>query len=189
VGEWRPSWDGPSRSATRETLNERHCPGCHLALEPGPRHRRNPHHHRNPRLVPHLGVRRHRIQRHRSRPTRRYRHRPNTAGGFSMPRFTYPKIAAVVLAVLTVFAGPASAKPGEAHFTPASTSHRYDGAHGIFTADAVYGPENKLFWSLRLSDSVRAIVVGPMACGATVEGKRGYGDHHPSVPADYQWHS
>ncbi|WP_280425489.1 hypothetical protein [Nocardia carnea] len=22
-----------------------------------------------------------------------------------------------------------------------------------------------------------------------MEGKRGYGDHHPSVPADYQWHS
>src|SRR5690606_28287543 len=135
--------------------------GRHLALEPGPRHRRNPHHHRNPRLVPHLGVRRHRIQRHRSRPTRRYRHRPNTAGGFSMPRFTYPKIAAVVLAVLTAFAGPASAKPGEAHFAPTQTSYRYDGIHGIFTGDAVYGPEPKLFWSLRLSESVRAIVVGP----------------------------
>lgn len=106
-----------------------------------------------------------------------------------MPRISYPKIVAAVLAVLTVFAGPASAKPGEAHFAPTQTSYRYDGIHGIFTGDAVYGPEPKLFWSLRLSESVRAIVVGPMSCGATVEGKRGYGDHHPSVPADYQWHS
>ncbi|WP_280397578.1 hypothetical protein [Nocardia carnea] len=75
-------------------------------------------------------------------------------------------------------------------FTPTNTSHRYDGAHGIFTADAVYDPANyRLFWSLRLSDSVRAIVQGTMACGAHVEGKRGYSDHHPSIPADYLWHS
>ncbi len=72
-----------------------------------------------------------------------------------MPRHPYPKIAAAVLAVLTVLAGPASAKPGEAHFAPTQTTYRYDGAHGIFTGDAVYGPENKLFWSLRLSESVR----------------------------------
>src|SRR5690606_29465502 len=80
-------------------------------------------------------------------------------------------------------------KPGQADFTPANTSHRYDGAHGIFTADAVYGPENKLFWSLRLSESAAANAVRPMSCGATVEGKRGYGDPPPSVPANYQWHS
>lgn len=105
-----------------------------------------------------------------------------------MSSFTYPAVLAGLLAAV-VTAAPATAKPGQADFTPTSTSHRYDGDHGIFTADAVYGPENKLFWSLRLSEQVRAIVQGPMSCGAHVEGKQGYNDHHPGIPAEYQWHS
>jgi hypothetical protein len=87
-------------------------------------------------------------------------------------------------------AAPASAKPGEVDFTPANPSYRYEGGHGIFTGDAVYDPANyRLMWSLRLSDSVRAIVLGDMACSATVDGKRGYSDNHPVVPSNYQWHS
>lgn len=106
-----------------------------------------------------------------------------------MSRRSYHSIAAIVLAALAILtAAPANAKPGVADFTPAATSYRYEGDHGIFTGDAVY-EGRQLFWSLRLSDSVREIVRGDMACGATVEGKRGYSDHHPSVPADYQWHS
>ncbi|WP_228002156.1 hypothetical protein [Nocardia australiensis] len=110
-----------------------------------------------------------------------------------MPRFAYPQIAAVILAAVAVFtAAPAHAKPGQADFTPTSTSYRYDGTHGVFTADARYNTASRghqLIWSLRLSESVRAIVLGDMACGAYVEGKRGYSDHHPAVPSDYQWHS
>ncbi|WP_067647849.1 hypothetical protein [Nocardia harenae] len=105
-----------------------------------------------------------------------------------MSRCAHSAVIACILAILT--AGPASAKPGQADFTPSNTAHRYSGDHGVFTADAVYDPANpRLFWSLRLSDSVRAIVQGPMSCGAHVEGKRGYADHHPSIAADYQWHS
>lgn len=106
-----------------------------------------------------------------------------------MPRFAYPAVFAGVLAVLTALASPAAAKPGYVDFTPTNTSHRYDGLHGIFTGDAVYGPENKLFWSLRLSESVREIVLGDMSCGASVEGQPNYHDHHASIPSNYQWHS
>jgi hypothetical protein len=113
-----------------------------------------------------------------------------------MSRRPYPTILAVCLAELAlVTAAPAQAKPGKVDFTPTNTSHRYDGQHGIFTADATYANQdptgqNRLFWSLRLSESVRAIVLGDvMSCGAYVEGKRQYSDNHPQVPADYQLHS
>ncbi|MEV6320551.1 hypothetical protein AB0M45_05040 [Nocardia sp. NPDC051787] len=73
-------------------------------------------------------------------------------------------------------------------------ANRYDGIHGSFTGDVIYASQNpnggnRLLWSLKVSTSVQALVQGPMTCGAIVDGKRGYSDFHPSVPADYWWHS
>jgi len=84
--------------------------------------------------------------------------------------------------------------PGVYHYHPHDTSYRYDGKHGSFTGDAIYAAQsapggNRLIWSLRLSSSVQAIVQGPMSCGASVIGKTGYHDFHPSISANYWWHS
>lgn len=105
--------------------------------------------------------------------------------------------AAIIAAQFITSASPAGADnsaPGHVTFSQASPHYRYDGAHGTFTGDAVYAAQspdggNRLIWSLRLSESVQALIVGDMACGATVSGKRGYADDHPQIPKDYFWHS
>ncbi|MCC3315394.1 hypothetical protein [Nocardia africana] len=79
-------------------------------------------------------------------------------------------------------------------YHPGDQSYRYEGQHGTFTGEAIYATQNadggnRLIWSLRLSPSVQAVVQGPMSCGASVVGKSGYHDFHPSIPADYWWHS
>ncbi|MBF6331110.1 hypothetical protein [Nocardia transvalensis] len=88
----------------------------------------------------------------------------------------------------------AAAVPGVYDFHPNDTRYVYEGKHGTFTGDALYASvnpsgDNRLFWSLRLSPSVQAIVQGPMSCGANVQGKSEYHDFHPGIPADYWWHS
>lgn len=44
-------------------------------------------------------------------------------------------------------------------------------------------------WSLRLSPSVQAIVLGPMTCWTTISGVSGNSDNHADIPADYLLHS
>ncbi|MBF6127787.1 hypothetical protein [Nocardia brasiliensis] len=105
--------------------------------------------------------------------------------------------AALAATLATVFAGAPSATAAPAgvyHFHPHDTRYQYNGAHGSFTGDVIYASQNpdggnRLFWSLRLSPSVQAIVQGPMNCGAVIDGVRGYSDYHPGIPADYWWHS
>lgn len=106
----------------------------------------------------------------------------------------------VTLAVIAMMMGAATAtaepgsSPGYYDFHPYDTQYRYEGKHGTFTGDVVYataGPfrDNRMFWSLRLSPYVQQFVHGTMSCGASVSGKPRYHDLHPSVPADYWWHS
>jgi hypothetical protein len=102
--------------------------------------------------------------------------------------------AAAFLVPAPQAAAAPEARPGIYHYHPNDTSYRYDGQHGSFTGDVIYAAQNasggnRLIWSLRLSPSVQAIVQGPMSCGASVIGKTGYHDFHPSIPADYWWHS
>ncbi|WP_156910279.1 hypothetical protein [Nocardia mangyaensis] len=99
-----------------------------------------------------------------------------------------------VSAALLASAPGAAAQPGHYDFHPNDTRYRYEGKHGTFTGDAVYARQdprggNRLIWSLRLSPYVQNMVQGPMSCGAAVVGKSGYHDSHPSIPADYFWHS
>ncbi len=101
--------------------------------------------------------------------------------------------AAFLVSAPQVVANP-GAVPGVYHYHPNDTRYRYDGQHGSFTGDAIYAVQdpaggNRLIWSLRVSPSVQEIVQGPMSCGASVLGKAGYHDFHPSIPADYWWHS
>ncbi len=110
-------------------------------------------------------------------------------------------LLAVLLACAATFLTPApqaAAEPGTApgsyNYHPGDQSYRYEGKHGTFTGEVIYAAQNadggnRLIWSLRLSPSVQAIVQGPMSCGASVIGKSGYHDFHPSIPADYWWHS
>ena len=106
------------------------------------------------------------------------------------------KYLTIVLAIAgLIVAAPARAQtPGHVDYTPTNLSYRYEGKHGTFTGEAVYAsahPDggNRLIWSLRLSTSVQAIVLGEMSCSASVDGKRGYSDSHIAIPADYWWHS
>lgn len=101
-------------------------------------------------------------------------------------------------ATILAHASPAVAEPGTVpgiyNFHPGDQSYHYEGQHGTFTGDVIYAVQdsnggNRLIWSLRLSPSVQALVQGPMSCGASVIGKSGYHDFHPSIPADYWWHS
>ncbi len=106
-------------------------------------------------------------------------------------------LAAVVIAIVVMCASTATAEPGSSpgcyDFHPYDTQYRYEGKHGTFTGDVIYAGSglagNRLLWSLRLSPYVQQYVHGTMSCGASVSGKPRYHDLHPSVPADYWWHS
>lgn len=107
-------------------------------------------------------------------------------------------VAAAIVAALIVSVPMADAQPGPHpgwyDYHPNDTQYKYAGPHGTFTGDVIYagtGPfrDNRLIWSLRLSPYVQQYVHGTMSCGASILGKPRYHDLHPSVNADYWWHS
>jgi len=102
-------------------------------------------------------------------------------------------VAAVVLMLVGVAVGvasPASAQPIPAshQFTPSDPSWVRENNVARFTGQVAYSSMT-FAWSLRLSPSVQAIVLGPMTCWTTISGVSGYSDNHADIPADYLLHS
>ncbi|WP_146097613.1 hypothetical protein [Nocardia nova] len=102
-------------------------------------------------------------------------------------------VAAVVLVLMGLGLGgavPASAQPIPAshQFTPNDPSWVRENNVARFTGQVAYASMT-FAWSLRLSPSVQAIVLGPMTCWTTISGVSGYSDNHADIPADYLLHS
>ncbi|MFF0497169.1 hypothetical protein ACFYU5_12240 [Nocardia aobensis] len=102
-------------------------------------------------------------------------------------------VAAVVFLLVGLSVGvaaPASAQPIPAshQFTPNDPSWFRENNVARFTGQVAYSSMT-FAWSLRLSPSVQAIVLGPMTCRTTISGVSGYSDNHADIPADYLLHS
>lgn len=100
-------------------------------------------------------------------------------------------VTAVALVLMGLgVAVPASAQPIPAshHFTPGAPSWVRENNVARFTGQVAFATMT-FAWSLRLSPSVQAIVLGPMTCWTTISGVSGYSDNHAGIPADYLLHS
>jgi hypothetical protein len=107
-------------------------------------------------------------------------------------------LSVATLTILALLTAPMTGPGDVAHageiagrmiFTASDQYYGLTDRNGTFTGQVTWtAPGLPVAWSFRVSPQVRAIATTPMTCEAG-HMQLPYHDTHPSIPADYRWHS